>query len=404
MSLTSFPKNKINILLLENISPSAAQLFYDEGFNIECHYKLSSEDLEEKIKSVHAIGVRSKTRLTKQILQKANKLLCIGCYCIGTDQTDLKEATSLGVPVFNSPYANTRSVAELVLGEMIALARQFVDRSAECHNGDWNKSSNNCAELRGKKLGIVGYGHVGSQLSVLAESFGLQVYYYDIIPVLTLGNAKKVNSLNELLSSCDFVSLHVPKTPDTVNMIGLKQLNMMQPNSYLINASRGDVVDVNAVARALKIGHLAGAAFDVFPNEPSNGEKFVSELQGCPNTILTPHIGGSTMEAQDAIGIDVASKMINFINKGCTIGSVNFPEIDLKVDKKVHRLLVIHKNVPGVLSRINNLLSEYNVSAQVLGTMEEIGYLIIEIDREVSKEMKEKMNELQDIIKVRILF
>jgi D-3-phosphoglycerate dehydrogenase len=404
MSLTSFPKNKINILLLENISLKALELFQEEGFNVECLPKISSDELEEKIKTVHAIGVRSKTRLTKQLLQKANKLLCIGCYCIGTDQTDLKEACNLGIPVFNSPYANTRSVAELVIGEMIALSRKFTDRSLECHNGFWNKSSVNCVELRCKKLGIVGYGHVGSQVSVLAEALGMQVFYYDIVPVLTLGNAKKVNSLDDLLTKCDFISLHVPKTPETVNMIDQKQVEIMKTGSYLINASRGDVVNVKVVADALKNGHLSGAAFDVFPNEPSNGEKFISELQSCPNTILTPHIGGSTVEAQDAIGIDVASKMIAFINRGSSIGSTNFPEIDLKVNSKVHRLLVIHKNVPGVLSKINNLLSEYNVSAQVLGTMEQIGYLIIEIDREVSMEIKQKMKELQDGIKVRILF
>jgi len=401
---TSFPKNKIKILLLENVSQKAVNLFKEQQFNLECIPNISPEELKDKIKDVHAIGVRSKTKLNKDILYYAKKLLCIGCFCIGTDQTDLSTATTLGVPVFNSPYANTRSVAELVIGEMICLARKLFDKSQECHDGIWNKNSENCVEIRGKTLGIVGYGHVGSQLSVLAESLGMKVYYYDIAPVMPLGNAKKVGSLEELLPLCNFVSLHVPKTHKTINMIGYAQIRLMKKGSYLINASRGDVVVVRDVANALKSNYLAGASFDVFPNEPSNSEEFVSELQGCNNTILTPHIGGSTEEAQDSIGIEVASKMINFINEGSTIGSVNFPEIELKNRQKTHKILHIHNNMPGVMMYISSILSDYNILSQVLGTNEKIGYLIIELDKAVSEKIKNILSEFNYSIKVRILY
>lgn len=299
---------------------------------------------------MHAVGVRSKTKITKELLDGAPRLLCTGCFCIGTDQTDLDYAASLGIPVFNSPYANTRSVAELVIGEMISLARQLTDRTKECHAGQWSKVSKGCYEVRGKTLGIIGYGHVGSQLSVLAESLGMQVIFYDIAPVLSLGNAKCYKSMNELLAQADFVSLHVPKTPQTVGLIGQAQIKLMKKGSFFVNASRGDVVVVPDVAAALRSGYLAGAAFDVYPKEPSSGEEFESELRGCPNTILTPHIGGSTEEAQDAIGVDVASKIIAYINQGRSIGAVNFPEIDMRGHAKAHRVLISHRNVPGVLS------------------------------------------------------
>ena len=402
---TSFPKTKIRILLLENISPKAVELFRAEGFQVEAVNKLTNEELKDRMKTIHAVGVRSKTRITKELLQDAPRLLCTGCFCIGTDQTDLEYAASVGVPVFNSPYANTRSVAELVIGEMIALARQLTERTTECHRGQWMKVSKGCYEVRGKTLGIVGYGHVGSQLSVLAESLGMKVIYYDIAPVLSLGNAQGCKSLNELLSLADFVSLHVPKTELTIGMIGMPEVKLMKKGAFFINASRGDVVVVSAIAEALRSGYLAGAAFDVYPKEPAAAdESFESELRGCPNTILTPHIGGSTEEAQDAIGVDVATKIIAFINQGRTIGAVNFPEVDMRGHANAHRILNIHKNMPGFLSRINLLLADYNVTGQVLGTLNSVGYLIVETDTQASDEVKAKMAQIPGNLKLRLLY
>lgn len=403
---TSYPKNKIKILLLERISPIAVQQFINEGFQVETLDKAATEEqLLAKLPDVHAIGVRSKTQLTEKVLKVANKLLVIGCFCIGTDQTDLNTASSLGQCVFNAPFANTRSVAELVLGELIMLARQVCDRSAECHKSGWNKSAAGCVEVRGKTLAIIGYGHVGSQLSVLAEALGMTVVFYDIIPKLPLGNATAKATMEEAIKCADFVSLHVPADISTTNLMDEAHIRMMKKGAFLVNAARGTVVDVHAAAAALKDGHLGGAAFDVFPDEPAAvGDKFSSPLQGCPNTILTPHVGGSTEEAQVAIGKEVAIKMISYINTGASLGSVNLPELSLPPHKATHRVLNIHRNVPGVLREVNLALSEYNVVAQVLETRGPIGYMIIDVDKEVAKEIKERINALNTSIKTRILY
>lgn len=402
----SFPKNKIKVLLLESISQTAIDIFVKEGFQVETVHKLSEDQLVQKIKDVHVIGVRSKTRLTKRVLEAAEKLLAVGCFCIGTDQTDLEVAQIRGVPVFNAPFANTRSVAEMVIAELIVLARKIGDRSAECHNGVWNKSSSNCYEVRGKTLGIIGYGHVGSQLSVMAEAMGMKVMYYDILNKLPLGLARACDSMNQVLKEADFVSLHVPKTPETVNLITATQLNLMKRGSYLVNASRGDVVNVDDLAAALKSGHLGGCAVDVFPYEPaSQDEEFKTPLRGCPNTILTPHIGGSTEEAQEKIGVEVSLKLVSFVNTGCTLDAVNFPNVNLPQNPyPTHRILNVHHNVPGVLRDINNVLCNYNVVSQVLQTEGKIGYLIVEVDREVAKECRENMMALEKSIKTRVLF
>jgi len=402
---TSFPKNKIKVLLLESINQSAVQLFNKEEFQVETVHELSEDALCERIRDVHVLGIRSKTKLTPRVLSCAKRLLAIGAYCIGTDQIDLSAAATRGVAVFNAPFANTRSVAELMVAEMIMLARQLGDRNAECHRKYWNKKSGGCYEVRGKTLGIVGYGHVGSQLSILAEALGMRVLFYDIVPKLALGLAHACDSLAELLKASDFVSLHVPKTPETCGMIGEKELAMMKKGAYLLNASRGDVVDVNALASALESKHLAGAAVDVFPYEPaSSQEEFNTPLQGCSNAIITPHIGGSTEEAQYNIGIEVTQKLISFVNTGSTYDAVNFPQISLPEDPVTHRLLNIHRNVPGVLRDINNVVSKYNVSAQVLRTRGDIGYLMLDIDSQVSHEVKAQISGLPNSIKTRILY
>jgi D-3-phosphoglycerate dehydrogenase len=401
----SYPKNKINILLLEGIDQQAVDGFKDEGFNVETIAKLEEDELCEKIKNVHVIGVRSKTQLNRKVLSHAKKLMAVGCFCIGTDQTDLEFAAEKGIVVFNAPFANTRSVAEVVMSHIVALARGIGDDNKNMHQGIWVKASKNKYEVRGKTLGIVGYGHVGSQLSILAEAFGMKVIYYDILPKLPLGNANPVDSLEELLQKSHFVTLHVPATEQTNNMISEAQLKLMKKGSYLINYARGKVVDVPAAAAALKSGHLRGAAFDVFPEEPhATGQAFVSELRGCPNTILTPHIGGSTEEAQALIGKEVASKLLQYINEGSTIAAVNFPEIMLPVNSSKHRILNIHKNVPGVLRDINNVLCAYNITAQVLNTKGPTGYFMCAVDSEVSLEVKEKLAKLSNSIRTRALF
>jgi D-3-phosphoglycerate dehydrogenase len=402
---TSFPKNKIKVLLLESISGSAVKLFQEEGFQVESVHELTEEQLVAKIPAVHILGIRSKTQLTAKVIKAARRLLAVGCFCIGTDQVDLEAAEKAGIPVFNSPYANTRSVAEMVVAELVILARQMGDRSAECHAGKWNKASKGCHEVRGKTLGIVGYGHVGSQLSILAEAMGMRVIYHDIVPILPLGNARACRSLEELLEAADFVSLHVPKTDQTRGLIGERQIALMRPGSFLVNASRGDVVDVDAAAAALRRGHLAGAAFDVYPYEPgSKNEEFKSPLRGCPNTFLTPHIGGSTEEAQTAIGVEVSTKLIAFMNEGNTMGAVNFPNVALPLDRSAHRILNVHQNVPGVLRDINNVLSQYNITAQVLMTRDSIGYLVVNVDKEVSLACKEAIDKLGTNVRTRVLF
>eukprot|EP00486_Rosalina_sp_Unknown_P012142 CAMPEP_0201592358 /NCGR_PEP_ID=MMETSP0190_2-20130828/190274_1 /ASSEMBLY_ACC=CAM_ASM_000263 /TAXON_ID=37353 /ORGANISM="Rosalina sp." /LENGTH=417 /DNA_ID=CAMNT_0048051095 /DNA_START=115 /DNA_END=1368 /DNA_ORIENTATION=+ len=401
---TSFPKSKINILLMEKISQRAVDYFVDAGFHVETADKFTIEELQKKLPDVHVIGVRSKTKLRKDLLEKyAKKLLCIGCFCIGTDQTDLKVAASLGIPVFNSPFANTRSVAELIISNIIALARKVGDQNKWMHQGQWKKTAVQCYEVRGKTLGIVGYGHVGSQLSVLSEALGLKVIFYDIIPKLPLGNARAVSSLDELLAQSDFVSLHVPYTKLTNNMIDEEQILKMKKGSYLCNAARGKCVNIETVAKYLKNGYLAGAYFDVYPSEPTNE---TMALCNCPNTILTPHIGGSTQEAQSNIGLDVASKIVKFINEGATIACVNFPEVSLEPNAKVHRILNVHRNVPGFLKKVNNILCEFNVSAQVLKTNPELGYLLVEIDAnpKFSSDIKQKFEELEESVRTRILF
>ena len=402
---TSFPKKSIRVLLLERVSQSAVSIFAREGFQVDCEDKMSEEQLIARLPQYHALGVRSKTQLTARALQAATRLLTIGCFCIGTDQTDLDAASKSGICVFNAPFANTRSVAELVLCEMIALSRQLSDRSAECHAGVWNKQSSGCYEVRGKTVCIVGYGHVGSQLSVMAESTGLKVQFFDIVPKLALGLAEAKDSLDEALSGADFVSLHVPHTAQTVQLIGAEQIARMKRGAYLINAARGQVVDLDALAAAIKSGHLAGAAVDVFPVEPAAGdEPFECPLRGLPNVILTPHIGGSTSEAQVAIGVEVANKMVSFINSGASVGSVNLPELSLPPHPTTHRILNIHANVPGVLRDVNHVLADYNVVAQLLMTLGSVGYLIVDVERGVSAEIKAKIAKLNKSIKTRLLY
>lgn len=406
MPETSFPKSKIKILLLENIHPAAVAALKDQNFQVESLKEALSEDeLAEKIKGVHALGIRSKTKVTEKVLQNADRLLCVACFCIGTDQVDLEAAERKGVPVFNSPFQNSRSVAELIVAEVISLSRRLTDKVKEMHAGTWDKSAKDCHEIRGKTLGIVGYGHIGSQLSVLSEAIGMKVIYYDVVKVLALGNSRAVASLDELLAEADFVTLHVPKTEQTNNMISTKQLSLMKKGSYLLNASRGTVVDIPALAAALKSGHLAGAAVDVYPTEPeANIKTWVNELQGCPNTILTPHIGGSTEEAQYSIGLECAEKVIKLINSGSTASAVNFPQVDLPPSASTHRILNIHRNVPGVLKAINTLLSDVNVASQILATHKSVGYIILDVEQQTSDTLKRDLASLPNSLRTRILY
>jgi D-3-phosphoglycerate dehydrogenase / 2-oxoglutarate reductase len=398
-AVTSYPKSKIRVLLLEKIHQSAIDLFQKEGFQVESREKLPENPSEaaELLQSVHILGIRSKTQADQRLLNSASKLMAIGAFCIGTDQTDLEYAGLKGVAVFNAPFANTRSVAELVLAEFICLARQLADRSQECHTGVWNKKSTNCYEIRGKTLCIIGYGHVGSQLSILAESMGMKVQFYDVVPKLALGLAQPCESMEEAIRDADL--------PETVNLIGEKELKWFKKGAYLINASRGQVVDLEPLAQALKEGRLGGAALDVFPYEPAAvGEEFKCPLQGLKNVILTPHIGGSTEEAQVAIGREVASKLISYINSGSTIGSVNFPEMSLPATPGTHRILNIHHNQPGFLRDMNTALSDYNISSQILMTRQKIGYMMIDVDQSMSEEIKGKVHDLKASIKTRILY
>jgi len=411
---TRFPKNKVRILLLENVHQRAIDMFHQEGFYVETATALSKEELLDKLagrnghEAIHAIGVRSKTVLSAECFELAKRLLCVGCYCIGTDNHDLPKAEQCGIPIFNAPFANTRSVAELVITEIIALSRQLMDRSAECHRGGWYKVSKGCCEVRGKTLGIVGYGHVGSQVSVLAESLGMRVVYHDVIPKMALGNASQCGSMEEVLEQADYVTLHVPRLPSTKNLIGAAQLAAMKKGSYLINAARGEVVVVDDLAEALRSGHLAGAAADVFPSEPKkNGEElFESPLCGLPNVILTPHIGGSTEEAQAAIGVEVASAMIKCINTGVTYGAVNFPQVDIMPRVGTHRLINCHRNVPGVLMKVNTALSQAgcNIFAQQLTTSETVGYMVVDVDVFTSEECMTIIKSLGESIRSRILW
>ncbi|KAH0590812.1 D-3-phosphoglycerate dehydrogenase 1 [Termitomyces sp. J132] len=398
--------DRIRLLILENISQEAVSAFRTLGFHVDHYTTAMTEDqLVEKIATYHAIGIRSKTKITQRVINAAPRLLAIGCFCIGTNQVDLNAAAAAGIPVFNSPFSNSRSVAELVMAELIALSRQLFERSYELRNGTWNKKSKGCWEVRGKTLGIVGYGHIGSQLSVLAESFGMRVLFHDIINIMPLGTARQMPTLSALLADSDFVTLHVPELPETTNLISAQQLSEMKQGSYLINNARGKVVDIPALIDALKSGHLAGAAIDVFPNEPgSNGPGFndnlnawATELRNLPNVILTPHIGGSTEEAQRMIGDEVAQALSSYLGYGSTIGAVNFPEVDLRPitaeqDSQI-RICHVHKNQPGVLRQINEVLSPYNVEKQYSDSKSDIAYVMADIAN-VSRADVGKLQEL----------
>ena len=405
---TSFPKEKIKILLLENIHESAHEMFAAEHFQLEAlTTALPEAELAKRIADVHVLGIRSKTQVTAPVLAEARRLLSLGCFCIGTNQVNLKVANARGVPVFNAPLSNTRSVAEMILAEIVMLARQLGDRSSEIHQGVWKKVSNGCFEVRGKTLGIIGYGHIGRQIGVLAEQLGLRVVFYDVASKLPMGNNRVRPTLSALLHEADFVTLHVPATRDTHEMIGEKEFAQMKKGSYLLNASRGTVVNIPALVYALKSGHLAGAAIDVYPEEPeSNGKGFESELRGLPNVILTPHIGGSTVEAQAAIGREVATSLIKYVNTGSTQGAVNFPQIEMPQAPGTHRILNVHRNVPGVLRDVNHIVSERNanIHSQMLSTDSEIGYLIMDLDQDVSGEVRDDIAALSTNIRTRILF
>lgn len=404
----SYPRDKIRILLLEGIHPKAVEAFENAGYSVELNQSAMSEsDLLEIVPEVHLLGIRSKTKISPKVLESAKRLIGVGCFCIGTNQVALDSAQGCGIPVFNAPFSNTRSVAELTMAEIVMLARKAAHRSAQVHLGEWKKSAAGCHEVRHKKLGIVGYGHIGPQVALLAEAFGMEVMFYDHKKKLPLGNARACSSLDELLAESDFVTLHVPETPETRNMIAEKELAMMKAGSFLLNLSRGTVVDLAALRSALDSGHLAGAAVDVYPKEPkSNDEVFVSELQGAANVILTPHIGGSTEEAQENIGLEVAQSLLKLLETGTTDGAVNFPQIDLPVVEDSHRILNVHKNVPGVLSSITGIISKTgaNINAQYLGTTQEIGYLIMDVSRDVAGTIRDEIEALDANIRTRLLF
>jgi D-3-phosphoglycerate dehydrogenase len=405
---TSFPKDMIKVLLLENIHASASEIFGGERFQIErVKGALKPAELAEKLADVHILGIRSKTQVTVEALQNAKRLLTVGCFCIGTNQVDLAAANARGIPVFNAPFSNTRSVAELVIAEIVALARQLGDRSREVHEGVWKKVADGSHEVRGKTLGIVGYGHIGSQVGVLAESMGLRVIFFDVMTKLPMGNNRSLQTLDELLEQSDFVTLHVPATKETEKLIGAAQLARMRKGAHLINNSRGSVVDIPALAAAIREGRIGGAAVDVFPEEPEgNGQGFKTELQRLPNVLLTPHVGGSTEEAQEAIGREVAASLTKFVNTGTTTGAVNFPQVELPTVPGTHRILNVHKNQPGVLRDINKIVSDLdaNIERQVLSTDASIGYLVMDVNQDISGEVRDAISKLPANIKTRVLF
>jgi len=408
---TSYPRRDIKVLLLEGVSASAVENFRRAGYSqIELHAKsLPDDELKRRIGDAHIVGIRSRTQLTEGVLAEAKRLIAVGCFCIGTNQVDLVAARRLGIPVFNAPYSNTRSVAELVIAEAIMLLRGIPQKNALCHRGGWTKSASGSYETRDKVLGIVGYGHIGTQVGVLAESLGMRVIFHDIETKLSLGNARAVSSLDELLERADVVTLHVPETPATQLMIRGEHLAKMRAGAMLINASRGSVVDIDALADALRGGHLAGAAVDVFPLEPKgNDDAFVSPLVGMDNVILTPHIGGSTLEAQDNIGIEVASKLIRYSDNGSTLSAVNFPEVTLPEHPHSQRLLHIHRNVPGMLSRVNEVFSagNINIDAQFLQTDSEVGYVVIDVsaDAQQAQLLKEQLAAIPGTLRSRVLY
>jgi D-3-phosphoglycerate dehydrogenase / 2-oxoglutarate reductase len=433
---TSYPKDKIRVVLLEGVHARGAAMFRSEGFHVES-LSASPDDarLLKLATDCHVLGVRSKTQVPRHVLDASPRLLAVGCFCIGTDQVDLGHARGKGIPVFNAPFSNTRSVAELTIAEVIALSRQMFPKSMQMHAGQWDKSASGAHEVRGRTLGIVGYGHIGSQVSVLAEAMGMRVIYYDIVPKLPLGNARSVRSLAELLRESDFVTLHVPATQATSGLMGSRQFKMMKPGAFLINNARGGVVHVPALVSALKDGTVGGAAVDVFPHEPaSKGERFDSPLCGLPNVILTPHIGGSTEEAQETIASDVAEKLIKFVNVGTTTGAVNVPEVELPPqhdhqqqdepgmserdgdlgtgDRKQqetprkHRILHFHRNVPGVLRQVHARIAGLgaNVSAEYLRTNEQIGYMVLDVDPTNARKVVEEIRQVPETIRVRVLW
>ncbi len=409
MSQLSLDKSKIRFLLLEGVHENALNVLKSNGYtNIEYLKTALDEDaLIEKIKDAHFVGIRSRTQITEKVLEAANKLIAIGCFCIGTNQVKLKAAMEKGVPVFNAPYSNTRSVAELVLGQLILLLRGIPEKNFLVHRGGWSKSAEGSWETRGKTLGIVGYGSIGSQLSVIAESLGMTVIYYDTVTKLPLGNARQVGTMDELLGTADVVTLHVPELASTKNMMKAEQFAKMKKGVIFINAARGTCVDIDALADAIKSKHIGGAAIDVFPKEPkANDEIFESPLRGLDNVILTPHIGGSTLEAQANIGLEVAEKFARYSDSGSTLSAVNFPEVAVPLQPGKHRLLHIHKNVPGVLMNINRVFAEnnINISAQSLMTNESIGYLVMDVDKEYSTVALEKLQHIDGTIRTRVLY
>ncbi|MEP4602115.1 phosphoglycerate dehydrogenase [Saccharospirillum sp.] len=409
MSKNSLDKSKIRILLLEGVHQSALDTLTKAGYtNIEYHKgSLPEAELIEKVKDAHFIGIRSRTQLTAEIFEAADKLVAVGCFCIGTNQVDLDAAALHGVAVFNAPFSNTRSVAELVLAEAILLLRGIPEKNAACHRGGWLKSAADSFEIRGKKLGIVGYGSIGTQLGVLAEGLGMNVQFYDIVTKLPMGNASQVGSMNELLETSDVVTLHVPETASTKWMMGPEQFARMKPGSVFINAARGTVVDIDALAGALKEKKLLGAAIDVFPVEPrSNDDEFLSPLREFDNVLLTPHVGGSTQEAQFNIGIEVAEKLALYSDNGTSISAVNFPEVALPAHPSAHRLLHIHQNIPGVMSEINRIFSEndINIIGQYLQTRDKIGYVVIDVAQDCSLKALDKVREVKGTMRARILF
>lgn len=408
MTQLSYPKSKIKVFLAENIHPKAHEILKAQGYQVDgSKSALTETDLMKLVNEVQVLGIRSKTKVSAKVLETSSRLMSIGCFCIGTDQVDLNAAREKGICVFNAPFSNTRSVAEMIMAEIVVLARKLGDRNREVHEGVWEKSAVDCHEVRGKTLGIIGYGHIGSQVSVLAESFGMKVIYYDIVTKLPLGNSQQLAKLEDVLAQADFVTLHVPDTPQTRGMIGAEQIRQMKKGARLLNASRGKVVDLAALKAAILESRLGGAAVDVYPEEPEGSVKnFKTELQGLPNVFLTPHVGGSTEEAQQNIGIEVSSALDRFICNGSSTGSVNFPIVDLPVQRETHRLLNIHRNVPGVLKSINGIISDLgaNIHAQYLATDPQIGYLIVDLDKTVSEQVKERVKQLPTSIRTRILF
>ncbi len=404
----SYPKNRIKVLLLENVHPAAIGLMKEEGYNVVTHTgAMDEEELAEKIKDVSVLGIRSKTQLTKKVLENAPRLIAVGAFCIGTNQIDLETCLEKGIAVFNAPYSNTRSVVELAIGEIILLSRNLPDKISKMHQGEWDKSANNSREIRGKKIGIVGYGNIGSQLSVVAEAIGFDVYYYDMVEKLALGNATKCNSLNELLQKVDIVSLHVDGRKENHHLFGPKEFDLMKDGVIFLNLSRGHVVDIDALVQNITSGKVTGAGIDVFPEEPkTNTETFQSPLRNLPNVILTPHIGGSTEEAQANIGNFVPGKIMEYINTGSTTNSVNFPNLQLPSLENAHRLIHIHENKPGIIARINNIFAHHdiNIVGQYLKTNETIGYVITDIDKEYEPDVIKELKEIEHTIRFRILY